>query len=201
MAARGRPREFDRDQALETAMRVFLRHGYDGTSVSFLGEKMGINTPSLYAAFSSKDALYQEAVGLYVTRLSTPLLAALAASQTARQGIQQFLETCIRYFHAQPDGERGCMIFNGDLVYAPAFHQRAKEMITRRKTAEQAILARLERAQQEGEIPAGAKPSQLAAYYCVILQGLSIRARDGNELDDLLNVIEQAMAVWPQQTH
>lgn len=201
MPARGRPREFDRDQALEVAMRVFLRHGYDGTSVSYLGEKMGINTPSLYAAFSSKDALYKEAVGLYITRLSTPLLAALTASQSARQGIQQFLETCARYFHAQPDGERGCMIFNGDLVYAPAFHQRAKEMISRRKTAEQTVMARLERAQQEGEIPASAKPAELAAYFCVVLQGLSIRSRDGNNLDDLLQVIAQAMSVWPQQTH
>ncbi|MEN9865913.1 MAG: hypothetical protein RL748_1503 [Pseudomonadota bacterium] len=198
MPARGRPREFDRDQALEVAMRIFLHHGYDGTSVSYLGEKMGINTPSLYAAFGSKDMLYQEAVGLYITRVTTPLIDALNAAASAREGIATFLESCARYFHAQPDGERGCMIFNGDLVYAPSCHQRAKDMVARRKTVEQAFASRLSRAQQEHELPAAANPTQLAAFYCVVLQGLSIRARDGAELDDLLQVVTHAMLAWPQ---
>ena len=197
MTTRGRPRQFDRDQALEVAMRLFRQHGYEGTSVSFLGDKMGINTPSLYAAFGSKEELYQEAVNLYLNQTVMPMVSALSGAVNAREGLQTFLEQCAEAFTNQPEGVRGCMILNGDLVYAPSQHNRAEDMSKRRCFAEEAIRTRLERAQQEQELPAGTDTRALAAYFSAVVQGLSVRSHDLANLDDLRNVIQIAMHAWP----
>ena len=197
MTTRGRPRQFDRDQALEVAMRLFRQHGYEGTSVSFLGDKMGINTPSLYAAFGSKDELYQEAVNLYLNKTVMPMVSKMAASSSARDGLQVFLEECADAFTSQPEGVRGCMILNGDLVYAPAQQNRAHDMTARRCFAEDAIRARLERAQQENQLPANTDTRALAAYFSVVVQGLSVRSHDQAGMDDLQAVIRVAMQAWP----
>jgi AcrR family transcriptional regulator len=201
MTTRGRPRQFDRDQALETAMRLFRQHGYEGTSVSFLGDKMGINTPSLYAAFGSKDELYQEAVSLYLNKTVMPMVSAMSASGNAREGMRTFLRECAQVFTNQPEGVRGCMILNGDLVYAPSHQSRADDMSRKRCFAEDAIRARLERAQQETELPPDTDTRALAAYFSVLVQGLSVRSHDQATVEDLYRVIDTAMNVWPGGHH
>ncbi len=197
MTTRGRPRQFDRDQALEIAMRLFRQHGYEGTSVSLLGDKMGINTPSLYAAFGSKEELYQEAVNLYLNKTVMPMIEKMASSDSAREGLQVFLEECANAFLSQPEGVRGCMILNGDLVYAPTQQNRAQDMTARRCFAEDAIRARLERALQENQLPENTDTHALAAYFSVVVQGLSVRSHDHASLDDLRAVIRVAMQAWP----
>jgi AcrR family transcriptional regulator len=197
MSTRGRPRQFDRDQALEVAMQLFRHHGYEGTSVSFLGEKMGINTPSLYAAFGSKDELYHEAVNLYVTKFSVPLVSELINSPCAYGGMFAFLKQCAHLFSGEGTANRGCMIASGDLVHAPSQADRAHEMSLKRGLAEEAILSRLERAQQESKIPADADIKALAGYFAIVVQGLSVRAHDGASEQDMLRVIDVAMQAWP----
>lgn len=197
MTTRGRPRQFDRDQALEIAMRLFRQHGYEGTSVSFLGDKMGINTPSLYAAFGSKEELYQEAVNLYLNKTVMPMIEKMSGSDSAREGLQVFLEECANAFTSQPEGVSGCMILNGDLVYAPTQQNRAHNMTARRCFAEDAIRARLERAQQEKQLPEHTDTRALAAYFSVVVQGLSVRSHDQAGLEDLRAVIRVAMQAWP----
>ncbi len=201
MSTRGRPRQFDRDQALEVAMQLFHHHGYEGTSVSFLGEKMGINTPSLYAAFGSKDQLYQEAVNLYVTKFSVPLVSDLLNSPCAYGGLLGFLKQCAHLFAGEGASEgsrnRGCMIASGDLVHAPSQAERAHEMTVKRSMAEEAIVTRLERAKQEGKLNAATDIKALAGYFAIVMQGLSVRAHDGASEQDMLRVIEVAMQAWP----
>ena len=109
MAIIGRPREFDRDAALEAAMLLFWRKGFATTSMNDLCDAMGIRSPSLYAAFGSKEALYLEAVEHYVQTIGPPVWDKLAEGTTARAGVENLLlaatETC-RNPRATP---AGCM--------------------------------------------------------------------------------------------
>src|ERR1700733_6957952 len=86
MAVIGRPREFDRDAALEAAMLLFWRKGFAMTSMNDLCEAMGIRSPSLYAAFGDKEALYLQAVDHYVRTVGPPVWDRLAGGGTARAG-------------------------------------------------------------------------------------------------------------------
>ena len=112
MAERGRPRSFDRDAALQAAMRVFWREGYQGASIADLTGAMGIAPPSLYAAFGDKRALYLEALALYGETMGTALWAVLADGdcdelrsqlRTGRAGAQAMLER--RFERAAAEGE------------------------------------------------------------------------------------------------
>lgn len=88
---RGRPRNFDADAALEKALAVFLRLGYDATSLDDLTEAMGINRPSLYAAFGNKASLYNAALQLYAAKGMEQMLAELRAAGDPVTGLQHFI--------------------------------------------------------------------------------------------------------------
>eukprot|EP01133_Synstelium_polycarpum_P021333 gene21333-25623_t len=100
MLPKGRPRAFDRDAALERAMRVFWQKGYDSASMSDLTEAMQINAPSLYAAFGSKAGLFRAAVELYTGQVGQRIKNALPMAATAKEGVANFLkQTAISHTH------------------------------------------------------------------------------------------------------
>ncbi len=198
MGTLGRPRQFDRDQALEIAMKLFRLHGYDGTPISLLGEKMGINPPSLYAAFGSKESLYREALDLYAAKYSAPLIFRLRDEPCVQTAIYTFLKKCAELFVGERDDERGCMIASGDLVYAPGEQDRADDMTLKRSMVEDAIRSRLARAKAEKMLPASLNVKALAGFFAVVIQGLSIRARDGASRTEMLRIIDVAMQALPQ---
>src|SRR5438445_7558250 len=96
--ARGRPRGFDRDAALERAIEVFWRQGYEGTSIADLTRAMRINPPSLYAAFGDKERLYLEAVARYQQGRRDELAPFLDEAPTAREGIARLLQEAARVY-------------------------------------------------------------------------------------------------------
>src|SRR5215467_8279144 len=96
MSRTGRPREFDRDEALQHAMELFWAQGYEGTTLSDLQKAMGsITAPSFYAAFGSKEDLFREAVELYKTQQGAPVLKALLEGPTARASIEAMLRAAV----------------------------------------------------------------------------------------------------------
>src|SRR6185369_1639575 len=110
MKRTGRPREFDRDEALHRAMKLFWEQGYEGTTLADLQEAMGdITPPSFYAAFGSKETLFREAVELYKQSQGAPIAKALAGGPTARDSIEAFLRAAAEKF-CQPGNPRGCMM-------------------------------------------------------------------------------------------
>src|ERR1044071_3789983 len=114
MAPRGRPRTFDREQALHRAMDVFLAHGFDGSTLEELQAAMGgIAPPSFYAAFGSKDHLFREAVTVSHSSMSERFLSRLEAP-TAKAGIEGLLRAGVETF-AGGEGPRGCMVVLGGL--------------------------------------------------------------------------------------
>lgn len=189
---RGRPREFDRDKALETALDLFWRQGYEGTSIADLTKAMGITPPSLYAAFGSKERLYQEVLDLYSATLGAYARTSLAEEPTAKAAIERMLREAGTVYAA-----RGCMLIGGALACAPENASVATDLARRRGLGTSAIVERLERAAAEGELPPDTDTAGLGAYYASVIQGLSVQARDGAAPHILAAIVALAMAAWP----
>lgn len=187
---RGRPRAFDREAALEAAMTVFWRKGFVATSMADLTGAMGIASPSLYAAFGGKEALYGEAVRHYATVHGTRLWDAFGAGETAREAMANLLAASAR---ALPEGPRGCMVTlsgvgeEGCAALGDGLRQARAEGVRR-------IEARLARGVAEGEIPERADRAAIARFYVTVQQGMSVQARDG--ATELERVAAAAMAAW-----
>lgn len=193
----GRPRAFDRDQALNTAMDLFWRHGFEGTSTAQLTAAIGIAPPSLYAAFGSKEALFREALALYGQRYGGFLSQPMSGTGSARAAIEQMLQAAARQF-ADARHPLGCMVAAGELQASAAQGTLVAEVAERRQAAQLTIRARLNRARQDGELPADSDTATLAAYFAMVVQGLAVQARDGAKPVLLKRLADLAMQAWPE---
>ncbi|MDW5596751.1 TetR/AcrR family transcriptional regulator [Conexibacter stalactiti] len=178
-----RPRSFDRDAALELAMRAFWERGYEETSISDLTTAMGIAPPSLYAAFGDKRRLFEEAVARYQS-LPGDIVTSGLAEPTAREAIARMLHeaACGYVAEGQP---RGCWI-----VTEPA-------LSAQRAASREVIRARLQEGADAGELPDGTDLDALTGFVGAVIAGLSARARDGASEAELRAIADQAMAAWP----
>ena len=195
MAPRGRPRTFDREQALRSAMDVFWERGYEGATLEELQTAMGgIAPPSFYAAFGSKDKLFREAVALYHATLGGRMRNALAAP-TAREAIEGLLHEGVRCF-SEGDTPRGCLLILGAINCTRANKEAYDHLHELRQQGPEMIRQRLARGVAEGDLPAGAPVTEMASFYTTVMQGLAVRARDGASRQALVNAAQGAMAAW-----
>ena len=195
MAERGRPRSFDRDEALHRAMMLFWEKGFQATSMSELTAAMGINAPSLYAAFGSKDALYREAMALYEEGDGIELGRQIAEAPSARAAIEAYLMRSAALF-TRSGKPAGCMVVLSVIHGAGTSAQTGAALHDARAEAQAIIEARLRRAVETGELPATCDPAGIASFYVTVQQGMSIRARDGATLPELESIAQAAMAAW-----
>lgn len=186
----GRPRAFDREAALEAAMRLFWRDGYDATSVSALTRAMGVTPPSLYAAFGDKRRLFLEAAERYAGPLGEP--PDLRAFPTARGAAAALLDGAAWRF-AGGDAPAGCL-----LAHSAAAPEVASDVARHRRATEEALRARVEEDVAAGRLPPGTDAAALAAHVAATIQGLAVLARDGAPLHRLLQVADLALAAWPR---
>ena len=196
MAGRGRPRSFDRTEALGQAMRVFWALGYEGATLTDLQEAMGgITAPSFYAAFGSKEALFREAVELYSNTLGAPMLRELAKSPTAREAIEALLRKAVEAF-TKPGLPRGCMLVQA-AMNGLAEHRSVQEYVRGlRARRRKAIHQRLRRGVAEGELPSRLDLGAVANFYTTVMDGLAIQARDGASRKALRFAADCALAAW-----
>ena len=192
----GRPRAFDREQALGIAMDLFWRQGFEGTSTSQLTAAMGISPPSLYAAFGSKETLYREAVALYLVRYGSFLSAPLTADCTARDAVARILLAAAKQF-SQAGHAPGCMVSCAELSASPDNAALVAEMAALRQSVQSALRARLEVARKAGELPPQTDTSTLAAFYAMVVQGMAVQARDGAKTALLKRMATMAIRAWP----
>lgn len=193
----GRPRAFDREQALNTAMDLFWRHGFEGTSTAQLTAAMGIAPPSLYAAFGSKEALFREALALYGQRYGGFLSQPMSGTGNARAAVEQMLLAAASQF-TDARHPLGCMVAAGELQASAAQCALVADVAERRQAAQLAIRERLNRARKDGELPTGSDAATLAAYFAMVIQGLAVQARDGAKPALLKRLADLAMQAWPE---
>ncbi len=192
---RGRPREFDTEAALDAALMLFWRYGYEGTSLAALGKAMGINMPSLYAAFGNKEMLFRKALDRYLYKHGSYLPRALA-EPTARRAAARLFRGAIDMV-MNPRHPEGCFLVQGALTAGPAAASICKELSLRRMAAEAAVRRRLEHALAEGDLPPTVDAGQLARYLITVLWGLSVQAAGGATRAQLKAVARFALRCWP----
>jgi AcrR family transcriptional regulator len=192
-AVRGRPRAFDRERALQRATDVFWRKGYEGASLSDLTSAMGINPPSLYAAFGDKETLYLEALEYYVNGAACRK-ALLDDAPTARAAVEALL---VRGATALPEIGLGCMLVTS-AVNASSPKVR-KTLTSCRASAEATLRKRIELGIRDGELPAGTDAAGLAKFFETVSQGMSTQIADGASPKILRGIIATAMRAWPEK--
>ncbi|MDU1808300.1 MAG: TetR/AcrR family transcriptional regulator, partial [Bradyrhizobium sp.] len=133
----GRPRTFDRDTALDQAMEVFWRHGYEGATIAQLTEAMGINPPSLYAAFGSKEALLKAALDRYTARREAWMEEVLSAP-TAREVTARMLMG-VAEKQTDPSNPPGCLLVQGGLACGSGSANVPFELAARRAQTEEQL--------------------------------------------------------------
>jgi len=191
---RGRPRSFDRDAALERAMEVFWKLGFEGASLHDLTEAMGINPPSLYAAFGDKERLFLEAVERYMAQRGAE--CPYADAPTAREAIERLLIYTANEF-CKPCNPRGCLMVMAATTSSASSAKLQAALAERRAASRARLKARIDRGLREGELPRGTDTGALADFYATILSGMSLQARDGASRKRLMATVAGAMRVWP----
>lgn len=198
MRERGRPRSFDRAAALQRAMEVFWAKGYQGASLFDLTSAMGINSPSLYAAFGSKEALFLEATDLYTKTEGPDIWNALEAP-TAREAIEGFLLATVDAY-SQPGKPQGCLIILDALHAGDVSETICRDLRERRAESVKALRKRLERGIVGGELPPSLDCEAVATFYTAVQQGMSVQARDGASRETLGAIANGAIAAWETLT-
>ena len=193
--AAGRPRSFDTDKALDRAMHVFWRKGYDGTSLSDLTKAMRINAPSLYAAFGNKAALFGKVIDRYAAGPGRYVPKALEAP-TARAVAEQLFEGVVGLQVAK-DHPGGCLLVQGAVSAGDKTSWVRKEVMARLAKTESAIRKRLERAKSERDLPKHANPADLARYIMAVLEGIAVAGATGAKRKQLQTIAEVALRAWP----
>lgn len=193
---RGRPRTFNDASALEAALVLFWRHGYEGTSIAQLTDAMKITAPSLYAAFGSKEQLYQKALDLYVNTQGDFVAQTLSAPGSTREAIARLLkEAAVRF--TRTNWPAGCLVATGAIRCASDNGTVLEMTATVRRASTNLLKQRIDQAIANHELEPDEDSSGLAAFYASVVQGMSVQAIDGAKQAQLMKIAEFAMAAWP----
>jgi AcrR family transcriptional regulator len=195
-ARRGRPRSFDRQEALCAALRVFRERGYEGTSITDLQKALGgLSPPSLYAAFGSKEELFKEAVELYTSHTRAAAERALSEAPDTKAAIDGLLRATV-IGTTEPGEPRGCLLVQGAIACSPSSEGVQRYLHDLRRTTHRVVAKRLKAGQAAGDLPAGVDIAAVASFYTTLIHGIAIQARDGASRPSLMGVVDCAMAAW-----
>ncbi len=183
----GRPWSFDRDAAVETAMLLFWRYGYEGVSIGDLTKAIGVAPPSLYAAFGSKAGLYQQALTRYKETLGCLDVAGIGSAKSLPEAARLLLEGAVRNV-THREHERGCMISSGLVACHPDHAAIARDAAARREAL------RMEIVQALSSFAGNDQVQRLARHLAAVMQGISIQAHDGVAPQELHDIVEDVVA-------
>ncbi|MBR0912936.1 TetR/AcrR family transcriptional regulator [Bradyrhizobium japonicum] len=182
----GRPREFDAETALDQAMEVFWRHGYEGATIAQLTEAMGINPPSLYACFGNKEGLLKAALDRY-TKLRSVWMNEVVAAPTARDVAERMLMG-IADKQTDPANPPGCLLVQGGIACGTGSENVPFELAARRAQNEDQLRDRFVRAKAEGDLKPSSDPAALARYVSAVSVGMGVMASSGSDREALRQV-------------
>jgi AcrR family transcriptional regulator len=195
-ARRGRPRSFDRQEALCAALRLFRERGYEGTSMADLQEALGgLSPPSIYAAFGSKEELFKEAVELYRGRVGAKTAKAISEAPNTRGAIEAMLRSAVASM-TESGEPRGCLLVQGAIACSPSSEDVERYLHDLRQEAHRTVTSVLKKGLAARDVPAGTDVAALATFYTTMLHGIAIQTRDGASRASLLAAVDCAMAAW-----
>ena len=194
----GRPREFDAETALDQAMEVFWRHGYEGATIAQLTEAMGINPPSLYACFGNKEGLLKAALDRY-TKLRTVWMDEVVAAPTARDVAERMLMG-IAEKQTDPANPPGCLLVQGGIACGSGSENVPFELAARRAQNEDQLRDRFVRAKAEGDLKPSSDPAALARYVSAVSVGMGVMASSGADREALRQVANVAVQAVEAQS-
>jgi len=196
--AMGRPRAFDAGAALDEAMEVFWRHGYEGATIAQLTDAMGINPPSLYAAFGSKEGLLKAALDRYSGRRAVFMEDVLNAP-TARAVAEKMLMG-IADAQTDPANPPGCLLVQGGLACGTGSENVPFELATRRAQTEDQLRERFAKAKADGDLTATADPAALARYISAVTVGMGVMASSGADREALRQVAVVSLKAFDEHS-
>ncbi len=194
----GRPREFDAELALDQAMEVFWRHGYEGATIAQLTEAMGINPPSLYACFGNKEGLLKAALDRY-TKLRNVWMDEVVAAPTAREVAERMLMG-IAQKQTDPANPPGCLLVQGGIACGSGSENVPFELAARRAQNEDQLRDRFIRAKAEGDLKPTSDPAALARYVSAVSVGMGVMASSGSDCEALRQVASVAVQAVEAQS-
>ena len=197
----GRPREFDKTEALDAAMDCFWRDGYEATSVRDLAGRMGITGASLYNAFGDKRSLFREVLQRYAERSTRERIARVESSLSPIEAVRAFLGEIVE---RSVDGDRrGCLLVNTALDTAPHDPELGAEVAARLAEIEAFFRRAITAAQRDGSVPPDRDPDDLARLLLGVTLGLRVLARANPRRELLEGVVRPALSLldWPDPTH
>lgn len=196
---KGRPRAFDRAQALNKALEIFWRQGYAPASVAELCKAMEINPPSLYATFGNKASLFLEALRHYEHTYWDAPARRFLAELDVYAAVEQFFREAAEIL-LSPETPCGCMV----VLAAVNISDDEKEIIAAvrelRLATKTMFADRFRRAIQDGQIPADTDVPALAGALNTLLEGLSLQARDGLFQSELKAIAAHAVRMLPPRS-
>ncbi len=176
---RGRPRQYDPEQALANAAESFWKGGYAGTSLDDLAASTGMNRPSLYAAFGDKRDLYLKTLERYRDEARRSTLALLEDDPPLRLFLKRFYDTALDLYRAGNDDARGCYTISTAATQAvndPAVRAFLSDSIA---STDAFLCKHIAKARDRGEIRTDADPAALAQLATATLHTLAVRSRAG----------------------
>lgn len=191
----GRRRCFDTNKALDRALRVFWRKGYEGATLPDLTRAMGINRPSLYAAFGNKEALFRKVIDRYAEGPAAYLGKALE-EPTARATVEHLFHGVVDLLTG-PRNPPGCLMVQGALACGKKGAAVRRHLAARRAAYEETLRKRFVRAVAEGDLPVTSDPAALAKYMMIVIHGMAVHAASGASRKELWQVAQTAMQTWP----
>jgi AcrR family transcriptional regulator len=193
---RGRPRVFDMDEALDKALEIFWKRGFEGASIAELTETLGINKPSLYAAFGNKEELFKKALSRYVAGPVAFIQEAIN-QPTAYEVAQNFLIKAVEFF-TNTKHPKGCLIVQAALSDS-AESLMVKDLLAKYRYSYEHLLAkRFEKAKKEGDLPTDTNAETLAKFLSTLHQGMSVQVTSGASKEELMQIVKLALKSWPR---
>lgn len=189
-----RIREFDTDKAVAQAMELFWEHGYEGTSLQDLTDGLAIGRGSLYAAFGSKDGLYQAALERYRQECVGPMLQALSVDGDLRDALHGLLSVLVTDAVAD-ERRRGCMVVNAATERVPHDPTTSHTVRAVLQGNEDALTEALIAARNRGELAAAKDPGALGGFLGTFITGLRVAAKTNPDQAALMRTVEVALTV------
>ncbi|WP_448107633.1 TetR/AcrR family transcriptional regulator [Pseudomonas azerbaijanoccidentalis] len=193
----GRQREFDVEQALDAALCVFWRKGYEGASYTDLTQATGVERPALYSAFGNKEALFRRALERYYEHYLDFIPQALELP-TSREVVERIFRASVELNTRYPD-RKGCLGIHGALAGSDDAEPIRRALIDARADGETLLRERFERGKEDGDLPQTVNCSALAAFVLAVLHGMAVQAKAGFSRETLEAVVDQALSTWPSK--